>query len=98
MLSWVSIAGSIWDAFSLRGPCLRLHEVVKFLGYGTVREIDEQSKKGSAFDSKTLLVLARPFHQGNPRQASSFTPEVVLHTKAVTVDRLGSVAQGQKRD
>jgi hypothetical protein len=37
------------------GPCLRLHEVIKFLGYEKVREIDEFSKNARDFDANTLI-------------------------------------------
>jgi hypothetical protein len=33
------------------GPCLRLNEVIRFLGYDQVREIDESSKNDPNFDS-----------------------------------------------
>jgi hypothetical protein len=37
------------------GPCLRLNEVIRFLGYRTVRDIDESFKEKKEFDPKTLL-------------------------------------------
>jgi hypothetical protein len=37
------------------GPCLRLNEVIRFLGYEKVREIDESSKNAKDFDTNTLL-------------------------------------------
>jgi hypothetical protein len=37
------------------GPCLRLHEVIRFLGYGKIREIDEAFKNAKDFDSNTLV-------------------------------------------
>lgn len=37
------------------GPCLRLHEVIRFLGYEKVREIDESSKNAKDFDTNTIL-------------------------------------------
>jgi hypothetical protein len=37
------------------GPCLRLHEVIRFLGYEKVREIDESSKNAKDFDTNTML-------------------------------------------
>lgn len=37
------------------GPCLRLHEVIRFLGYGKIREIDEASKNAKDFDTNVLL-------------------------------------------
>jgi hypothetical protein len=37
------------------GPCLRLNEVIRFLGYEKVREIDELSKKAKDFDPNVLL-------------------------------------------
>ncbi len=32
------------------GPCLRLNEVIRFLGYEKVRDIDESSKKSKSKD------------------------------------------------
>src|SRR5215831_901512 len=37
------------------GPCLRLNEVIRFLGYKKVREIDESLKNAKDFDSNLLL-------------------------------------------
>lgn len=37
------------------GPCLRLNEVIKFLGYQKLREIDEFSKNARDFDANTLI-------------------------------------------
>lgn len=37
------------------GPCLRLNEVIRFLGYDQVREIDESSKNNANLDSKTIF-------------------------------------------
>lgn len=37
------------------GPCLRLNEVIRFLGYKKVREIDESLKNAREFDSNVLL-------------------------------------------
>jgi len=37
------------------GPCLRLNEVIRFLGYEKVREIDESSKSATNFDANVLL-------------------------------------------
>jgi hypothetical protein len=37
------------------GPCLRLNEVIRFLGYQKLREIDESCKNDKAFDSNVLL-------------------------------------------
>src|SRR5436305_3185782 len=37
------------------GPCLRLNEVIRFLGYDQVRDIDEASKSASNFDSTIVL-------------------------------------------
>src|ERR1700730_17152245 len=37
------------------GPCLRLHEVIKFLGYEKVREIDESSKNAKDFDPNAFM-------------------------------------------
>ena len=37
------------------GPCLRLNEVIRFLGYEKVREIDESSKSARDFDTNTMM-------------------------------------------
>jgi hypothetical protein len=37
------------------GPCLRLNEVIRFLGYEKLREIDELSKNAKDFDPNVLL-------------------------------------------
>jgi len=37
------------------GPCLRLNEVIRFLGYDQVREIDESSKNDPNFDSRIVF-------------------------------------------
>jgi hypothetical protein len=37
------------------GPCLRLNEVIRFLGYDKLREIDESSKNAKDFDGSGLL-------------------------------------------
>jgi len=37
------------------GPCLRLNEVIRFLGYAKVREIDESSKSAKNFDASVLM-------------------------------------------
>jgi hypothetical protein len=37
------------------GPCLRLNEVIRFLGYENVREIDESAKSATNFDANVLL-------------------------------------------
>jgi len=37
------------------GPCLRLNEVIRFLGYEKVREIDELAKSSKDFDPNVLL-------------------------------------------
>jgi hypothetical protein len=37
------------------GPCLRLNEVIKFLGYEKIREIDELSKSAKEFDPAVML-------------------------------------------
>jgi hypothetical protein len=36
------------------GPCLRLHEVIKFLGYDKLRELDELSRNAKEFDPGAL--------------------------------------------
>ena len=37
------------------GPCLRLNEVIRFLGYKKVREIDESFKNAKDFDANVLM-------------------------------------------
>jgi hypothetical protein len=37
------------------GPCLRLNEVIRFLGYAKLREIDESSKNAKDFNTNALL-------------------------------------------
>jgi hypothetical protein len=37
------------------GPCLRLNEVIRFLGYSRLREIDESSKNANNFDASVLM-------------------------------------------
>jgi hypothetical protein len=37
------------------GPCLRLNEVIRFLGYEKLREIDELSKNAKDFDTNALM-------------------------------------------
>lgn len=37
------------------GPCLRLNEVIRFLGYEKLREMDESSKDAKDFDTNTML-------------------------------------------
>jgi hypothetical protein len=39
---------------TVSGPCLRLHEVIRFLGYEKVRE-DEEAKTSKGFDTDILL-------------------------------------------
>jgi hypothetical protein len=36
-------------------PCLRLNEVIRFLGYEKLREIDESSKQAKDFDTNAML-------------------------------------------
>ncbi len=45
------------------GPCLRLNEVIRFLGYEKVREIDESSKNAKDFDTNTLLAAGESVPQ-----------------------------------
>ena len=40
------------------GPSLRLNEVIRFLGYEKLREIDERSKKAQEFDATALLTAS----------------------------------------
>ncbi|PYV47286.1 MAG: hypothetical protein DMG92_16580 [Acidobacteria bacterium] len=42
------------------GPCLRLNEVIRFLGYDQVRDIDEASKSASNFDSRIVFSASEP--------------------------------------
>jgi len=37
------------------GPCLRLNEVIRFLGYKKVRELDESSKSSNSFEPNDVL-------------------------------------------
>ena len=37
------------------GPCLRLNEVIRFLGYNSLREMDESVKTAKEFDTNILL-------------------------------------------
>jgi hypothetical protein len=37
------------------GPCLRLNEVIRFLGYKKIREIDESFKSAKDFDTNVLM-------------------------------------------
>ncbi len=37
------------------GPCLRLNEVIRFLGYEKLREIDESARGATVFDSNILF-------------------------------------------
>ena len=36
------------------GPCLRLDEVIRFLGYEKIRQIDEASKNSKNFEASRL--------------------------------------------
>jgi hypothetical protein len=45
------------------GPCLRLNEVIRFLGYEKIREIDEACKYSNEFDSKVLIGAGEPVPQ-----------------------------------
>src|SRR5207244_6500900 len=57
------------------GPCLRLHEVIKFLGYEKLREIDDLSKNAKHFDPGVLMAAG----EGVP-QAYSCTVAVLLRS------------------
>ena len=46
------------------GPCLRLNEVIRFLGYKKLREIDESFKNTKDFDSNVLLASGESIPQG----------------------------------
>lgn len=39
------------------GPCLRLHEVIRFLGYDKVRELDNSSKNAKELDTMIVGVI-----------------------------------------
>jgi hypothetical protein len=43
------------------GPSLRLNEVIRFLGYEKLREIDELSKGAKDFDPSVLLAGGQNF-------------------------------------
>lgn len=43
-----------WKRPTFSGPGLRLQEVIKFLGYDKVRELDELSKRAKEFDTNAL--------------------------------------------
>ncbi len=38
--------------------CLHLNEVIRFLGYKRLREIDESSRKTKEFDTNVLLAAS----------------------------------------
>jgi hypothetical protein len=40
------------------GPCLRLNEVIRFLGYKKLREIDESLKSTNGFDTNIILAAS----------------------------------------
>jgi hypothetical protein len=42
------------------GPCLRLNEVIRFLGYEKLREIDESWKNARDFDTGILFSAGEP--------------------------------------
>src|SRR3954471_15574165 len=42
------------------GPCLRLNEVIRFLGYDQVRDIDEAAKNALGFDSGVVFSASEP--------------------------------------
>ena len=43
------------------GPCLRLNEVIKFLSYNKLREIDESFKNAKDFDTNILMTSGEGF-------------------------------------
>jgi hypothetical protein len=45
------------------GPFLRLNEVIRFLGYEKIREIDKASKNAKDFDTGILLLVAESVPQ-----------------------------------
>jgi hypothetical protein len=64
------------------GPCLRSNEVIRFLGYQKVREIDEASKDSKNFDATVLFTAA----EGFPKLVS----KVARHYVALHVARLAT--------
>ena len=50
------------------GPCLRLNEVIRFLGYAKIREIDEVSKNSKDFDVNVLLAAGESVPQAQPHR------------------------------
>jgi len=46
------------------GPCLRLNEVIKFLGYKKLRDIDESLKNAKDFDTNVLLAAGESIPLG----------------------------------
>jgi len=45
------------------GPCLRLNEVIRFLSYGKLRQIDEMSKNAKDFDTGVLFAAGETVPQ-----------------------------------
>jgi len=45
------------------GPCLRLNEVIRFLGYEKIRELDESCKDAKEFDSNLILTAGESVPQ-----------------------------------
>ena len=48
---------SPWQALKVM-LCLHLNEVIRFLGYKRLREIDESSRKTKEFDTNVLLAAS----------------------------------------
>ncbi len=48
------------------GPCLRLNEVIRFLAYEKVREIDESSKDSKNFDPSDLFTAGESVPEARP--------------------------------
>lgn len=74
------------------GPSLRLNEVIRFLGYERIRDIDEGSKNSKSFDPGVLIgasvVPSTPLLAENPS-----------HTRAITIMRIlgSSCSRAQRR-
>jgi hypothetical protein len=46
------------------GPCLRLNEVIRFLGYQKLRDVDELAKQAKNFDTDALLTASESVPRG----------------------------------
>jgi hypothetical protein len=45
------------------GPCLRLNEVIRFLSYGKVRDIDDLAKDSTDFDMNVVVTAGETVPQ-----------------------------------